>query len=245
MWNNKKVSVVFGTYREKKSIRAAIEDFLASGYVDEVVVVNNNAEAGTDEEVKKTSAKLVHEKKQGMGHSFRRGIEETSGDFVILAEPDGTFVGSDLERFLVYAKDFPIVLGSRTNQNSIYKGVEMGFSRKWANVLEAKIIEVLFATNSLTDVGCHFKLLSREAVKKLSPAWNQGGSLFPVEIILSAVTSRTRFIEIPITFRKRVGKSAVIKNDFYLIWWGIRILWFILIFWLIWAINFLRNYFKK
>lgn len=29
MWNGKKVSVVFGTYREKNSIRAAVEEFFA------------------------------------------------------------------------------------------------------------------------------------------------------------------------------------------------------------------------
>lgn len=59
MWNNKKVSIIFPTYNEKDSIYQAIEDFFASGYVDEIVVVNNNAISGTDEEVKKTKARLV------------------------------------------------------------------------------------------------------------------------------------------------------------------------------------------
>ena len=54
MWQSKHVSLVFPTYNEKDSIKAAINEFLASGYIDEIVVVNNNAAAGTDEEVAQT-----------------------------------------------------------------------------------------------------------------------------------------------------------------------------------------------
>ena len=49
MWNNKKVSVIFPTYNEKDSMFDSIEDFFSSGFVDEIVVVNNNAAEGTDE----------------------------------------------------------------------------------------------------------------------------------------------------------------------------------------------------
>ena len=47
MWNGKDVSVVLMTYAERDSIREVIDGFLATGVVDEVVVVDNNAEPGT------------------------------------------------------------------------------------------------------------------------------------------------------------------------------------------------------
>ena len=62
MWNNKKVSVVLPTYNEKDSIERIIRDYFNTGYVDEVVVVNNNAVAGTKEIVEKTKARQVFEK---------------------------------------------------------------------------------------------------------------------------------------------------------------------------------------
>ena len=230
MWNNKKVSVVFGTYQEKNSIRVAIEDFLATGYVDEVIVVNNNAELGTDEEVKKTSARLIHEGRQGYGYSFRRGIEEATGDYIVLAEPDGTFVGSDIERLLVYAKEFPMVFGTRTNQSSILDGAAMGLFRKLANVFEAKIIEVLFATNSVTDVGCTYKLIRSDVVRRLKPLWRTGNALFATELLLLAASERIKFIEIPITFRARVGESGHTAKWHSLAKWGLHILFFIIVF---------------
>ena len=114
MWHNKSVSVVLATYREKGSVRRVIDKFFASGFVDEIVVVNNNAEPGTNEEVKKTKAKLLYEGRQGYGYTYQTGVKTARGYYIILCEPDGTFVGSDLERFLVYARDFDVVLGSRT-----------------------------------------------------------------------------------------------------------------------------------
>ena len=66
MWNGQRVSVVLMTYAERDSIRAVIEGFLATGLVDEVLVVDNNAQPGTEEEVRKTSARLVKDPARGM-----------------------------------------------------------------------------------------------------------------------------------------------------------------------------------
>ena len=61
MWNGGEVSVVLMTYAERDSIRRVIDGFFATGLVDEVLVVDNNAQPGTQEEVGKTRARLVHE----------------------------------------------------------------------------------------------------------------------------------------------------------------------------------------
>src|SRR4051794_9996735 len=71
MWNGKRVSVVLMTYAERDSIRGVIEGFLGTGYVDEVLVIDNNAQPGTREEVARTPARLVHEPNQGYGHATR------------------------------------------------------------------------------------------------------------------------------------------------------------------------------
>lgn len=238
MYNGKKISIVFATYREKDSVRRVILDFFASGFVDEIVVVNNNAEPGTEEEVKKTKARMVYEPRQGYGYTFQTGIREARGDYVILCEPDGTFIGSDVERFLVYAKDsFDIVLGSRTGQSTPLSGADMGVWRKFANVLEAKTIEVLFNTNALTDVGCSYKLFTKRAIRKLKPLWRTRNSLFATELVLLTVSQNLRFIEIPITFKKRIGTSTFTDKWYRLAKWAIHIQLFILWFWFDWLVK--------
>jgi len=119
MWNEKTVSVILMTYAERDSIRSVIDDFLATGVVDEVLVVNNNAEHGTSAEVAKTSAREVTETSQGYGHAIRRGLSEVTGDLIVLAEPDGTFLGSDIVKLLAYSEECDVVLGTRTTNELI------------------------------------------------------------------------------------------------------------------------------
>jgi len=96
VWNGKTVCVVLPTLNEKDSIRGAIEGFFSTGYVDHVLVVNNNAAAGTTEEVAKTRAREVFETVQGYGASMRRGLRDADGDLIIVSEPDGSFAEADI-----------------------------------------------------------------------------------------------------------------------------------------------------
>src|ERR1044071_10299357 len=105
MWGGKTVSVILMTYNEVDSIRATIDGFFATGLVDEVLVVNNNAAPGTSEEVAQTRAREVIETKQGYGWASRRGLREARGDLLVLAEPDGTFLPSDVVKLLAYSED--------------------------------------------------------------------------------------------------------------------------------------------
>lgn len=214
MWHDKKVSVIFPTYNEKDSIRAAIEDFFASGYVDEIVVVNNNAAEGTDEEVAGTAARLVHETAQGYGHAIWRGLDEATGDLLILAEPDGTFSGNDVVKLLAFSGDVPVVFGTRTAREFVWEGANMGHFLKWGNYFVGKLMEILFNTNFLSDVGCTMKLLNREACQAIRPQFTVGGSHFGPQLMLLVILNRIPFVEIPVNYRKRVGVSSVTGNPF-------------------------------
>ena len=142
MWKRQKVSVVFSTFNEKDSIKEAINELFKTKYIDEVIVVNNNAVSGTDEEVKKTKAKLFFESKQGYGYGYQRGMKEAKGDIIILSEPDGTFVANDVIKLLSYSDDFDVVFGSRTGSSTIMEGANMGWFLKFGNLFVAKLIEI-------------------------------------------------------------------------------------------------------
>src|ERR1039457_2074575 len=125
MWNGKQVSVVLMTYAERDSIRNIVERFFNTGLVDEVLVVDNNAEPGTREEVLQTRARLITENRQGYGHATRRGLAEARGDLIVLAEPDGTFLPEDILKLLVYSNECEVVFGTRTTRELIWAGANM------------------------------------------------------------------------------------------------------------------------
>lgn len=209
MWNGKTVSVVLMTYAERDSIRAVIERFFETGFVDEVLVVDNNAEPGTTDEVAKTEARIVHEPKQGYGHASRRGLLEATGDLVVLAEPDGTFLPADIAKLLVYSDECDVVLGTRTTREMIWDGANMDRFLKWGNWAVAKMIELLFNTSHLSDVGCTYRVLHRETARHVAERMTVGGSHAGVEIMLLTIMSGRRFVEVPVNYLPRVGMSSV------------------------------------
>ncbi|HYI26118.1 MAG TPA: methyltransferase domain-containing protein, partial [Thermomicrobiales bacterium] len=209
MWNGRTVSVVLGTYAEKDSIREVIDGFYATGVVDEVVVVNNNAEPGTKEEVDQTAARQVFESKQGYGYSYRRGLAEATGDLIVLSEPDGTFLPRDVVKLLTYSDDCDAVFGTRTTREMIWSGANMGWFLKWGNWAVAKLVEVLFNTSHLSDVGCTYRLITRETLDRIQPKFSVGGSHFGPELMLLVITSGARVVEVPINYLPRVGESSV------------------------------------
>ena len=209
MWKNKKVSVVLPTYNEKDSIRRSIEEFFESGFVDEVLVVNNNAAEGTTEEVAGTGAREIFEDRQGYGRAIQTGLAEATGDLLILSEPDGTFTGRDTVKLLSYSDDFDYVLGTRTTREMIWQGANMGFCLKWGNWGVAKMAEFLFNSSILTDCGCTMRMISRSAYEQIAPYFMLDGSAFGFEMTLHVLQKKARFMEIPVNYRERVGVSAV------------------------------------
>jgi glycosyltransferase involved in cell wall biosynthesis len=212
MWNDRTVAVVLPTYREKATIRAAIEGFEALGVVDEIIVVNNNAEAGTSEEVAPTSAREVFEPRQGYGASIRRGIASTDADLICVFEPDGTFEPTDLFKLLAYAHDFDFVYGSRTIRDLIWTGANMGNFLRWGNWGVAKLIEVFFNTNSLTDVGCTMRLVSGPSVRAMQPLFTIDAGAFGPEMMLLSILGGWRVVQLPINYRARRGHAGTTES---------------------------------
>jgi glycosyltransferase involved in cell wall biosynthesis len=224
MWNGKSVSVVLMTYAERDSIREVIERFFATRFVDEVLVVDNNAQAGTKEEVAKTAARLVEEPRQGYGHATRRGLLEAAGDLVVLAEPDGTFRPEDIAKLLVYSDECDVVFGTRTTRELIWAGANMAAFLRWGNWAVAKLIEALFNTSHLSDVGCTYKLLRRDVAREIGANMKVGGNHAGIEIVLLTIVGGVRFVEVPVNYLPRVGESSVTGRRLLAIGVGLRMI---------------------
>lgn len=207
MWKNKKVSVVFSTYNEKDTVEDYINDFFVTGFVDEVIAVDNNAVKGTKEKIKKTKAKYYYEPKQGIGFGFLRALEESTGDIIVITEVDNTYIPNDIFKLLSYTNDYDLVCGTRTNKKFIKKGANMGLFVRLGNICLARFLTLIFNTKKLTDLGCMYRVIKRESYNKIRKNKMDGRSGFNVDFMLFAVRNKLSFIEIPINYRKRVGRS--------------------------------------
>ncbi len=129
-----------------------------------------------------------------------------------------------------YIEDVDIVYGSRTIRNFIGDGANMGRFLKWGNWFVAKLMEVLYQTNSLSDVGCTFRLVKRNALDKMSPHFRIKSNFFGPEMMLLTKHFNIPFVQIPVKYKKRIGESSVTGDFWKAFKLGMKMMWLIFTF---------------
>src|SRR5207237_8279530 len=93
----------------------------------------------------------------------------------------------------------------------------MGFLLKWGNWFVAKLFEVLFNTNYLSDVGCTYRLIRREALAKLLPTFCVTSNFFGPEMMIRGYRMKLRCVHITVNYRELTGLSSVTGDLFMMI----------------------------
>jgi len=129
---------------------------------------------------------------------------------------------------LVYSKDFDCVFGTRTTRALILNGANMGLFLKWGNWFVAKIMEILFNTTHLSDVGCSMRLIKRRGLEKIKNKFTIGTSHFGPEFMMLVVLNKIKFVEIPVKYGPRIGKSSVTGSFWKALVLGFQMIWLII-----------------
>jgi glycosyltransferase involved in cell wall biosynthesis len=212
MSNNKSFSLIFPAYNEETHIKKNIESFLDTKIFDEIIVVDNNSTDNTKVEIEKTTAKYLREKTQGYGAALRKGMKASSGDYIVLCEPDSTFSAKDIHKFLAYLDDFDCIFGTRTAKLLIHESAKMQFLLRIGNIFVAKILQYIFLGPTLSDVGCTYKVISRKAYNEIKENLKVTGSEFQPELMINLILKKIRILEIPVNYLEREGKSKITYN---------------------------------
>jgi hypothetical protein len=93
----------------------------------------------------------------------------------------------------------------------------MGWFLKWGNWAVAKLVEVLYNTVFLSDVGCTYRVIHRESLDRLESKFTIDGSSFGLEMMLHVARERMTFVQVPVKYQERVGESSV-TGSFWKAW---------------------------
>jgi len=126
----RRVSVVIPAYNEAASIGYVVRDF--QPHVDEVIVMDNCSRDGTGAIARELGATVHSRPLRGYGDALRQGMDEASGDILVLVEGDATFRAKDLGKLLEFLKDADMVVGTRTTRQMIEQGANMDGLLRWA-----------------------------------------------------------------------------------------------------------------
>jgi glycosyltransferase involved in cell wall biosynthesis len=224
MHDAKTVTVVMPAYNEAKGIATVVRSFLSMPEVDQVIVADNNSSDNTAELAAAAGATVVREPRKGYGYASQAALRAANSDYVVIVESDCTFRAEDLRKLLAYAGEFDVVFGTRTAKSCIWEGSNMGPFLRYGNVAVAKLLEYLHNGPCLTDVGCTYKLLRREALQHLIPMCTVGQSHFSPELMILAIRTKLNCVEIPVHYQPRTGTSKITGSTWKAFRLGLRMI---------------------
>jgi len=238
---NRKVVVTLTAYNEAPAIREAVTEFAAQPSVTETIVVDNGSKDGTGAEALAAGATVVREPvNTGYGGAcircLREGLKSDAG-VVMLSEGDMTFSGADVSKFVTYLDDADMVIGTRTTKELLCPDTQMDTFMTWGNLFLAKLLQVKFfdfkhfGRVRFTDVGCTMRAIGRNSLMRIIDQLEVTGDSFSPHMLMVAMSNGLKIVEIPISFRPRVGASkGASSNKWKAIRVGLRMLWEIIIF---------------
>jgi glycosyltransferase involved in cell wall biosynthesis len=206
---------------EERSIGRVIGDI--PGYVRWVIVADNGSTDGTARVAREHGAYVVSEPRRGYGYACLAGIASLPAEAEVVAFMDADYSDypaelSDLLSALV-AHRADLVVGSRV-LGQREKG-SLTPQQRIGNWLSTRLIRQLYGY-AYTDLG-PFRALRAEALRQLDMQDCTYG--WTVEMQVKALQHRMKVVEIPVRYRKRIGKSKVSGTISGSVKAGAKILW--------------------
>jgi dolichyl-phosphate beta-glucosyltransferase len=207
------LSIVIPAFEESKKIARDIEQaagFLTSHNISgEIIIVDDGSKDNTSETAKNADIPgdvelhvIRYEPHRGKGFAVRKGIEKTSGDYVMFADSGScvpykdTLAGLDL----IKRGQCDIAHGSRkTSGRNI--GKHQSFHRRFcSNIFHWFIVHDLKIPEELADTQCGFKIYKGDIARHLYSECRIDGFVFDIEIIMLALKEGYRIKEFPINW---------------------------------------------
>ena len=219
-----KLTIIIPCFNEVNTIKQIIDKIVeVSPYENEIIIIDDFSTDGSREilsqiEKAKISKLILNEKNYGKGYCIKKGIEETTGDILIIQDADLEYDPSDYTKMIepIKKNNADVVYGSR------FMGSEQKRVLYYWHTLGNKFLTTLsnmFTNINLTDMECCYKAFKTEIIKEIDLKENRFG--FEPEITAKLAKKEIRIYEVGIKYFGRKyseGKKITWKDGFVAIY---------------------------
>ena len=235
------LSIVIPAYNEEAFLGTLIDRILAVpvetlGFSKELIIVNDGSRDKTAEVAQSFAdryreVRCFSQHNQGKGKAVRRGIEEASGDFVLVQDADLEYDPQDYIALLEGLRQADVVYGSRTlgqrREQPAFtwcpgRHPQQGFGPWVAGVLLTLWTGLIYA-RWITDTLTAYELYPAQTVKKMR--LRTTGFETDHEITAKLIRQGLRIMEVPIRYYPRSreeGKKIKPSDGLIAVWTLLR-----------------------
>ncbi len=202
-----RVNVIIPALNEAEAIQQVIADIPA--WVQHIIVVDNGSTDDTAEIAKKAGALVVFEPQKGYGYACLAGLAKAAElncvDVVVFLDGDYSDYPEEMDSLLrpIRAGQADLVIGSRL-AGRMEPGAMLWHAYVGNRLLSWMIR--LITRCQISDIG-PFRAITWEAIENL--VLTEGRYGWTLEMMLRTYHKGYRMVEVPVSYRPRLGKSKV------------------------------------
>jgi len=203
-----KIGVIIPAYNEALSIKKVITKI--PSLADEILVINNGSTDETQIKAISAGATVLNEPKKGYGHACLCGINYFNNlteppEIIVFLDGDYSDYPEDLNEIIkpILEDQIDFVVGSRVKSKR--ERGSMTPQQIFGNELASVLIRILYG-GKFSDLG-PFRAIKLEVLNKLEMQDKTYG--WTVEMQLKILGNKFTYCEVPVRYKKRIGKSKV------------------------------------
>ncbi len=200
------VAIIIPALNEESSLPTVISE-IPRAHAPRIIVVDNGSSDGTADAARRAGAEVVSQPRRGYGRACLAGfahLKSTPPDVVVVLDADHSDYPEDLDALLapILAGAADMVCGSRVE---LAEAGALAPQVRYGNALATCLIR-LFHGFGYTDMG-PFRAIRWEALERLEMCdptygWN-------AEMQVKALQRGLRVVEVPVRYRRRIGRSKI------------------------------------
>lgn len=210
-----KLTIIIPCYNEEESIEEVLRQIqeIELPVEREVIVVDDGSTDNSVEIIRKfNGVKLLeHKVNMGKGAAIRTGVENSTGDLVVIQDADLEYDPRDIPSLIhpILKGQADVVLGSRFKEDV----KDMSLTHRIGNRILSTTASMILGME-ITDMMTGYKAFTMEAYRKLTIDSN-GFEVEP-ELVAKFANKGLRIVEVPIKYKRRsFGRSKItLKHGF-------------------------------